>query len=104
MFLLPQPQGSQAKGQAVRKPDANEPSIVAALRKAGATVIRIESPIAGVPDLVVGFRGHWYAIEVKMPKTGRVSEEQRVWHLAAAAPVAVVTSEAEAFRAVGLGG
>jgi hypothetical protein len=41
----------------MRKPDANEAAIVTALRKLGATVVRLESPLAGVPDLAVGLYG-----------------------------------------------
>jgi len=46
------------------KIDANQNDIVAALRKAGATV-RIISQGEGIPDLLVGFRGETALLEVK---------------------------------------
>ena len=46
------------------KIDANQNDIVAALRKAGATV-RIVSQGEGIPDLLVGFRGKTALLEVK---------------------------------------
>lgn len=45
--------------------DANQSEVVKALRKAGATV-RITSNIGqGFPDIVVGFRGNNYLLEIK---------------------------------------
>lgn len=61
------------------KRDANEKSIVDALRKCGATVERITSQQAGCPDLVAGIDGRNFLIEVKMPKLGRLSMAQAEW-------------------------
>ena len=46
------------------KIDANQNDVVAALRKAGATV-RIISQGEGIPDLLVGYRGRTALLEVK---------------------------------------
>jgi hypothetical protein len=46
------------------KIDANQNDIVAALRKAGATV-RIISQGEGIPDLLVGYEGETALLEVK---------------------------------------
>ena len=43
--------------------DGNEKNIVDALRKIGATVFRMDKPC----DLLVGFRGRNYLLEVKLP-------------------------------------
>ena len=45
------------------KRDANEPAIVQYLEASGATVHRLSS--AGVPDLLVGYRGQTHLVEVK---------------------------------------
>ena len=45
------------------KRDANEPEIINALTQAGATVWQLSG--AGIPDLLVGFRGTTYLIDVK---------------------------------------
>lgn len=47
--------------------DANEPEIVAALQAVGATVVRLDKPV----DLLVGYRGANYLIEVKLPAGSR---------------------------------
>lgn len=59
--------------------DRNEPDIVLALKKCGATVERIYSAQAGCPDLVAGIDGRNHLLEIKMPKTGRLSEGQKQW-------------------------
>jgi Holliday junction resolvase len=47
--------------------DGNQPEIVAALRGIGATVVACHAVGAGFPDLVVGYRGRNFLIEVKDP-------------------------------------
>jgi len=90
--------------------DTNEPEIVAALVKAGASVTRING--TGVPDLLVGFRGQTFLLEVKMPAGDRsgkkrgaaqLNAEQLAWWETwlGRAPV-VVRSPAEALAAIGL--
>ena len=57
--------------------DANEAGIIAALQKAGAGVKKLNDPKAsGTPDLLVGFRGVNFLLEVKGSK-GNFSQEQR---------------------------
>lgn len=48
-----------------RRRDENERPIVQALERVGATVTRMDA--AGVPDLLVGFRGETFLLEVKLP-------------------------------------
>lgn len=43
--------------------DANEPEIVHALEAIGATVLRLPKPV----DLLVGYRGQTFLLEVKLP-------------------------------------
>lgn len=60
--------------------DANEKLIVDALRKMGCSVERIRSLRGGCPDLLIGLDGKNYLVEVKQPKTGRLSAAQIKWH------------------------
>jgi hypothetical protein len=86
------------------KRDDNEGEIVAALRKAGATV-RIITQGDGLPDLLVGYRGRTILLEVKdgnkPPSARRLTEDEeaffRDWK---GGDLAVVTSVAEALAAV----
>lgn len=48
-----------------KKIDANQKAIVAALRDAGASVVSLAGIGRGCPDLLVGFRGQNYLLEVK---------------------------------------
>ena len=58
--------------------DANQKEIMKALRSAGASVLHVHrvGRGEGSSDLIVGFRGRNYLIEVKTP-TGAVREGQR---------------------------
>ena len=85
-----------------RKTDANQASIMAALRQVGATVVDLSAVERGVPDLLVGFRGHTYLLEVKN-KAGRnrLTADQDVflawWH---GVPPVIVYNETDALIAI----
>jgi hypothetical protein len=74
------------------------------LRGMGAVVERIQTVHGasnGTPDLLVAYRGRVLMLEVK--DSAPVSDEQRLWHIAAAAqglPVEVVRTVPEAVKAV----
>jgi hypothetical protein len=57
-----------------KRRDANEKEIVLALEKVGAAVQRLDGD--GLPDLLCGFRGQLYLIEVKLPLTARGAVQQ----------------------------
>lgn len=91
------------------KSDANQPAIVAALRKAGCTVQSLHAVGDGCPDLLVGRDGVNYCIEVKNKKGRgvRLTPVQKRWHEGFgehppwAGQVAIVTTVDEALRVVG---
>lgn len=60
--------------------DKNQPKIVKALRNYGATVTSLASVGDGVPDLLVGFRGDNYLLEVKNGEDAKLTPAQVVWH------------------------
>lgn len=66
------------------KIDANQPAIVAALRKAGATVYSLAAVGQGIPDLLVGYSGKTALIEVKdgskPPSARALTPDQQQWH------------------------
>lgn len=59
--------------------DANQEQIVSALRACGATV-RVVTQGDGIPDLLVGYRGHTILMEVKdgrkPPSARKLTEEE----------------------------
>ena len=90
--------------------DDNEREIVSTLRACGATVHRLDGA-AGLPDLLVGFRGVTYLLEVKAEhgRSGKgarktrsgLRETQEAWHWTwNGRPVVVVTDSAEALVAI----
>lgn len=78
--------------------DQNEDEIVVALRTIGATVYRIDGK--DVVDLLVGFRGVNYAIEIKMPKS-KLKPGQQEWHDNWKGQCAVVRTVEEALQVIG---
>jgi Holliday junction resolvase len=66
------------------KVDANQDSVVSALRAAGATVQSLAAVGKGVPDLLVGYKGKTLLMEVKDGRkplsAQRLTEDQLTWH------------------------
>ena len=89
-------------GKVRRKPDANQSSIVRALRACGASVLELDSVGGDCPDLLVGWRGVDRLLEVKTA-TGTPSDGQiqfaATWK---GAHVVFVRNEAEAMLAIGV--
>jgi len=83
-----------------RRVDANQPEIVAALRRAGGTVTHIHTVGQGCPDLLVGFRGCNYLLECKVIG-GKLTEAEKDWHETWEGQRAIVHSAEEALAAIG---
>lgn len=83
--------------------DANQREIVDALRKAGASVHVTSSLGGGFPDLVVGFRGKNYLMEIKRPKPGEplLTEDETAFLEAWEGQAYVVTSVRQALAMLG---
>lgn len=86
------------------KVDRNQPEVVAALRKAGASV-QVLSPVGqGCPDLLVGYGGHNFLYEVKdgalPPSRTKLTPDQVEWHQGWKGQVLVVYSVEMALKAL----
>ena len=85
--------------------DANQPAIVRKLKAIGASVQSLADVGDGCPDLLVGFRGETFVLEVKdgskPPSKRALTEDQRVWHGRWRGQVDVVNNEDEAVKAIG---
>lgn len=66
------------------KIDANQPEIVQALRKAGASVQSLAGIGVGCPDLLVGFQGKTALVEIKdgqkVKSAQKLTADQTDWH------------------------
>ena len=80
------------------KRDKNEQGIIEALEQVGATVYRANGK--DFPDLVVGFRGLNYLIEVKY-LYGKLSKGQHRWHESWLGQRAVVWNIEQALQVIG---
>jgi hypothetical protein len=80
--------------------DENQPAIVDALRKAGATVTPIHTLGKGVSDLLVSFRQRWLVLEVKNPtkpkRDRELTEDEKTWIGKQRAPVYIVFTPEDA--------
>lgn len=76
--------------------DANQRELVTYLRSVGASVAPTHAVGEGFPDLVVGWRGKNYLIEVKdgtkPPSARRLTPAQERWHAAWRGRVDIVES------------
>ena len=89
--------------------DTNEPEIISALEAVGATVEQLPTG-KGVPDLLAGYKGENYLLEVKRnPEKGKVyashvklNPKQEIWHKCWRGSVSIVHTPGEALRAIGL--
>ena len=84
--------------------DSNQPEVVAALRAAGATVHCLHSVGGGFPDIIVGYRGVNYLMEIKdgrkPPSRRRLNKLEAKWHDAWRGQVCVVESVEDALAVI----
>jgi hypothetical protein len=89
------------------KIDSNHLEIVAALRGIGAYVMSLASVGGGCPDLLVGFRGHTFLVEIKdgskPPSARQLTEAQLKFHREwLGGTLAIVDSPEAALRMLGV--
>ena len=85
------------------KIDSNQVEIVAALRRAGAVVQSLAAVGNGCPDLLVGFLGRTFLMEIKdgakVKSAQALNPEQVSWHQSwRGGSLSVVTSITDALR------
>ena len=81
--------------------DSNHREIADALRAVGASVVSLAAIGRGVPDLLVGFRGVNYLLEIKTTK-GKLTPDQTEFTALYRGVVVVVRSVSEAYAAIGI--
>lgn len=82
------------------KVDQNQKEIVEALRGVGCSVAITSAVGGGFPDIVVGFRGQSFLLEIKT-RTGKLNQLQVQWHQTWNGQVASVRTIDEALKVVG---
>jgi len=91
---------SKRVGKVLCSRDANQTEIVDALEKVGASVIDAAGVGSGFPDLVVGFRGVNYLIEIKTER-GTLTPDQKEFFELWRGQVRIARTSEEALRIIG---
>ncbi|MCK5307191.1 MAG: hypothetical protein KAJ73_01135 [Zetaproteobacteria bacterium] len=84
-----------------KRVDSNQAQVVADLRKCGASVLLLHEVGHGCPDILVGFRGVNYLIEIKHGD-GKLNPGQIVWHTLWRGQVTTAFNAEEAMRIIGV--
>lgn len=87
--------------------DNNQAKIVQALRKADCTVQHLHKLGKGTSDLLVGYAGQNYLLEIKDGKKPlskrKLTPDEELWHRQWRGQVAIVSSAGEALGVLGIG-
>jgi hypothetical protein len=88
------------------KADRNQPEIVNMLRLVGCTVQHLHTIGKGCPDILVGYQGKNYVLELKdgtLPPSGRkLTDDEKKWHEDWRGEVHIVSNVREALDAIGI--
>lgn len=84
-----------------RRTDANQSEIVHAYESVGATVRTLQQEADGLPDLLVGWQGVNYLIEIKTA-TGELTPAQVKFFIEWKGQKAIVRDVSEALRVIGV--
>ena len=88
------------------KVDRNHPEIVAALRDVGASVQPLHTIGKGCPDVLVGYRGTNFVLEIKdgkaPPSKRRLTDDEQDWFDDWKGEAMIVESVDDALRAIGV--
>ena len=81
------------------KVDANQAEIVAALRAVGATVQHLHTVGQGCPDILVGFNGKNYLIEIKT-EYGKLTPQEKKFYMTWGGQYTIARNVDEALYAI----
>jgi len=86
----------------ISKPDGNQSEIVEALRAVGASVFLLHAVGCGCPDLLVGFRGVNYLLEIKCGRHAKLTPAERRFFDVWSGYAEVVRTVDEAYAVIGV--
>ena len=85
------------------KPDANQHEIVLALRAVGASVLILSGQGFGCFDVLVGWKGQDFPMEIKAKQSDKLTDLEQEFHRTwKGRPIAVVYCSGDALRVIGL--
>lgn len=80
--------------------DGNQAEIITALKSIFASVQDLHNVWKGCPDILVGYRGKNFLLEIKRDEKAKLTPAQEKWHSIWMGQAAVVTSAEEAIQVV----
>jgi hypothetical protein len=89
-----------SQSRAAYRVDANQPAIVRALRDIGASVQHLHMVGHGCPDILVGYNGVNYLMEIKSSEKATFTEDEYQWRAEWYGNVFIVTSPEQAIEIV----
>lgn len=89
------------RGYAPSRVDENQKEIVSAFRSAGATVLMLHSVGKGCPDIVCGFRGTNYLVEIKTSHKSKLTPPEAKFFEEWKGQVCIIHSAKEAIEFLG---
>jgi hypothetical protein len=99
--------GGRKMPRRAAKVDRNQPEIVKALRGAGATVQHLHTVGKGCPDILVGYQGVNYLMEIKdgalPPPARKLTDDEEAWHRQWFGNAHIVNNADEALFVIGCG-
>ena len=84
-----------------RRVDANQTEIVEALRAVGASVFLLHAVGCGCPDLLVGFRGVNYLLEIKCGRHAKLTQAEQRFFVAWNGRAEVVRTVDDVYKVIG---
>jgi len=89
-----------------KRVDANQSAIVLNLRAVGATVQHLHEVGRGCPDILVGYHGENYLMEIKdgskPPSRRKLTPDEETFHLLWRGQVCIVNDTDEALQIIGM--
>jgi len=88
-----------------KRVDSNQAAIVETFRSVGATVQHLHVIGRGCPDILVGFRGVNYLVEIKdgskPPSKRQLTPDEIEWHRLWRGQISIVKNNDDALRLIG---
>ena len=82
--------------------DSNQRELVAFAKKHGATVTHLHPLGRGIPDILIGYRGRNYLIEIKSSEKSKLSEDEQTFFNNWRGSASVITSKIDLIRLLDL--
>ncbi len=86
-----------------KRVDKNQNEIIKLYRQIGAGVVVLSDIGNGVTDILVGYQGKNYLVEIKNPnRKWKYTDKQKIWHESWPGQKAVIETKEDALKVIGI--